>query len=395
MEYIEHVSGTNIEIENSNGDKLLTFIINGNLEQQLTPTPSDPQNINVVTDNSNIITISDGTNNNEYTIYLGDIELCKINDITDSIQLIDNKWCLTKQIGKLVLNGSENWQFYGDSSWKFRLNINDIQPFTNDTYNAPNTVICNHFSATNWNNTNNNGMFTGMQDINQTLSFAYNDMATLADFKSWLLDNNVTIYYVLNSPIISEITNELLINELNSLMRTHLPYGVVNIKWEGDLPTTLDITYNNWNKYINPSDRQALLNGTATIETKIMLSNAHPNLPFEQLGFQEHSRLVETYNIVSIEPNHAYSVDVSKAMSDNVDTIRMSVVYLKDTPHNMDELMTWLTNYIQGLDSSKVISAGTYNSPIIEITSPNDSQVMCLIIDLFIKNSTGGGGVLE
>ena len=37
------------------------------------------------------------------------IELCKIGDYQDSIVKDNGKWYLNKQIGKVVLNGSESW----------------------------------------------------------------------------------------------------------------------------------------------------------------------------------------------------------------------------------------------------------------------------------------------
>lgn len=306
------------------------------------PNPDYPQEI-ITVSGSNTITVSDGTNVNEYTLDLGNLELCKISDYQDYIYKDGVKWYIHKEIGKRILNGSENWQFYGDSRWKFRLNVNDIQPFTNNTYNAPTTVICSHFTVTNWNNANNNGMFTGMRDINTTLSFAYNDMTTLADFKSWLSNNNVTVYYVLNSPIIIEITNELLVNELNSLMRTHLPYGTTYITSQGDLPIILDITYNNWNKYINPSDREALLDGTATIETKI-ITNKFVNNYIDYNVF-------ETFDMDNNNTTTVYSMHVEgnkeylfSTLSDDIG-LGISYCEVTELPQSFDDIEGWIYHH--------------------------------------------------
>ncbi|MDV3426960.1 MAG: hypothetical protein LIR50_07205 [Bacillota bacterium] len=82
--------------------------LGGNTEQDGTPTPSSPVDINVVTGN-NTITLSDSDNTKSisYPINLGIIELCKIGTYQDEIYKSSNKWYLHKEIGKIVSYNGE------------------------------------------------------------------------------------------------------------------------------------------------------------------------------------------------------------------------------------------------------------------------------------------------
>lgn len=183
------------------------------------------------------------------------------------------KWLLHKEIEKVVFDGSENWQQWSttESISRYALNMSSTikKPSSNET---PGAILADCFSTrtgtqTYQANVGISIMASGYLAIYDGLS------TTLSAWKTYLSNNNVTVYYVLDTPTSTLITDTNLIKQLNNLYSMELPYGTTYIESQGNLPAILDITYNNWNKDINPSDRAALLDGTATIETKIEFHN--------------------------------------------------------------------------------------------------------------------------
>ena len=113
-------TGTNITLNNTS-DTILKIGLNANdLTQDGSPSPSNPQNIHVIKGN-NEIKISNYETDKEYkyTINLGDIEICKIEDYGDELfkntlnseyynsSLELNKWYKLARIRKLELNISD------------------------------------------------------------------------------------------------------------------------------------------------------------------------------------------------------------------------------------------------------------------------------------------------
>jgi hypothetical protein len=66
--------------------------------------------------------------------------------------------------------------------------------------------------------------------------------STAAAFKTWLADHNVTLYYVLAEPVITEITNSELISELNVLYNAKSKDKQTNIFIDGTLPIEISAT---------------------------------------------------------------------------------------------------------------------------------------------------------
>ena len=73
------------------------------------PSPSYPQDINVVTGTQTI-----DINGTSYPISLGNIWLAKIGTYQDRIYTDGTDWFIEKKVGKVVLDGTENWS----DSWQ-------------------------------------------------------------------------------------------------------------------------------------------------------------------------------------------------------------------------------------------------------------------------------------
>lgn len=179
--------------------------------------------------------IEKGSKNNTYTPYgTTPIELCKIGTYQDYFYKDSGKWYLHKEVGKVVLDGTEEWKtasttwkryYYqgsnilkkGDVLSNYFTRLIDLQDKNNIQYGK--------IDVDYWNNDNN--IF--VQD--------YGKFDTLNTLKAWLGTHNVTLYYVLTTSTGEEITYQPLIDQLNELEKAMSKDGQTNISQvNNDLP---------------------------------------------------------------------------------------------------------------------------------------------------------------
>ena len=146
------------------------------------------------------------------------IELCKIGTYQDYIYKDSDKWYLHKEIGKIVLNGSESWTKSSNT------NVNRYYipgTFIKTILNA-NTIdlISDYFTCIT--PTQSDAYNIGLSKLNDTsimVNFSLSDTSfdTLQKFTNWLSTHNTEVYYILATPTNTEITYEPLIEQLNAL----------------------------------------------------------------------------------------------------------------------------------------------------------------------------------
>jgi hypothetical protein len=171
-----------------------------------------------------------------YSPYFTPIELNKIGTYQDRIYKDNGKWYVEKQIGKVVLDGSENWSL--DSSGKVAgIYINDIVKILNVS-----TVLdgySNRYIAGSLTSARTNSNRYGVYDNGNYNLWLNVQNKSITDFKTWLSTNNVELIYPLATPTYTEITNTELINQLESIA---LLKGLNNISiTSGDLSTPIEI----------------------------------------------------------------------------------------------------------------------------------------------------------
>ena len=149
-----------------------------------------------------------------------------------------DKWLLHKEIGRVVLNGSESYAT-GSLSGYYRFQTTLSTP----NKELPNEAILlsNNFKGISFNNRNSQTNETCFMS-NGNLSFNTNVANSESSFKTWLSTHNTIVYYVLATPTTTEITNSELLEDLDNI---ELLDGLNNIMiTSSDLPATLDIHYN-------------------------------------------------------------------------------------------------------------------------------------------------------
>ena len=150
-----------------------------------------------------------------YEINLGSIELAKIGTYQDRIYKEDSKWYIEKQVGKVVLDGSETWAYYS-SYGGFRYRNNKFNVSSN---NPSEDLICSHFTVATVRGAPPTAPVIKSYALNadSTYIFLCDGTSDVDAFKTWLASNNTTVYYALATPTTTEITNEALIAQLEAL----------------------------------------------------------------------------------------------------------------------------------------------------------------------------------
>lgn len=180
------------------------------------PNPDYPQDVRVVTgDNTIHISNSDNTISQEHLLSLGSIELCKIGTYQDYIYKNNGKWYLHKEIGKIVLDGS-NYPLYGDGG------------SSNDYWEYSRTGMIGGIGSqisviTNYLNQTTNSRIVILSNGGMYFRFPKNvgiDVSTNTLLNAWLSTHNTIVYYVLATPTNTEITDTTLIRQLNNLEKT-------------------------------------------------------------------------------------------------------------------------------------------------------------------------------
>ena len=206
------------------------------------PNPDYPQDVHVVSGNNEItIANSDNSESQTYPINLGTMELCKIEDYQDYIYKNDDKWYKQSEIGKIVLNGSENWNrgsgattrsVYTLDTFTDRLSSNNRDDFYSDNFSY-------------LGNTQGTDLGYAMSfNSNQYSNYLYIQIPTdivepnnITAFKQWLSTHNTIVYYVLATPTNTEITDQTLIAQLDNFEKAISYNTQTNISQENnDLP---------------------------------------------------------------------------------------------------------------------------------------------------------------
>lgn len=145
------------------------------------------------------------------------------------------KWYIEKNIGKVVLDGSEE-------GWSFTNSSGKMIHYRQITGKIAQKILMysNYFkySVNEWQLINNYEFCT---QANQYIFIRDDDKTSSSDFKTWLSTHPTIVYYVMQTPIYEIIDNEELISQLNSI---ELLDGLNNISiTSADLPAEMNLTY--------------------------------------------------------------------------------------------------------------------------------------------------------
>ena len=149
-----------------------------------------------------------------------------------------NKWYKKGYIGKVVLDGSEDWLYSSSAtnSYFYLSYIGKTKPY------LPNSIVMSdYYKYTN--NLENVADYAITGGNNYFPLIKNKDITTVEDFKTWLSTHNTEVYYVLATPTYTEITDTTLIEQLGDLKTAKSVEGQTNItQTNEELPFILDVS---------------------------------------------------------------------------------------------------------------------------------------------------------
>ena len=160
----------------------------------------------------------------EFPIDLGSIELAKIGTYQDRIYKTGGKWYIEKQVGKVVLDGTQTGLYTSGAHPRYAVGVSDIKRVSSAS--DVGAVISDHFTTASV-----SAIYSGQDGAIGVHNSSYevwlsNSVLTSAnDWTTWLASNPTTVYYALATPTTTEITDETLLAQLNFIASL---YGGVN-----------------------------------------------------------------------------------------------------------------------------------------------------------------------
>lgn len=229
------------------GGTLSSLQLKGDTEQGGTPTPDSPVEVQTVTGRQ-VVTISDGgSQNQEYEVNLGSIELYTIGDHQDRIYKSGGSWYLHKEVASYKFTGEEAWNRPDPSTYPNLFQLSGFSSMDLSNYYALNTsdgAYCTYFTQSTWNGSREAESFALYRTSGgSNIRINNNDFTTPASFRAWLTSNEVKIYYILATPTDTQITNEALISQLEAVAgaTTYAGQTIFTVNGNGNLAAILSV----------------------------------------------------------------------------------------------------------------------------------------------------------
>ena len=151
------------------------------------------------------------------------------------------EWYIEKNIGKVVLNGSENWghdtlqtglSYYSFFTGVVNTIIKKECPLLSDKLENKNNVY----------STDTQGITCNWQG-NIRLKILESSLTTETALKTWLSTNPITVYYQLATTQYTVITDNYLTTQLNNIQDIQLIENLCYVDWVGEEKPTMYLQY--------------------------------------------------------------------------------------------------------------------------------------------------------
>ena len=166
-------------------------------------------------------------------------ELAKIGTYQDYIYKSGDDWYVHKEIGKVLLDGSETWT--AQSTYAYYHAQSDAAIQTPNT--SPGAIRSNYYTAVALSQmaakTVDYGI--GLPPSDHRIFIRNKDCADSTALKTWLTTHNTTVYYVLATPTDTKITNSVLIGQLDAVLDAVLYSPTTYLVNSGNLPAILKL----------------------------------------------------------------------------------------------------------------------------------------------------------
>lgn len=156
------------------------------------------------------------------------MEMCKIGDYKDSFVYQDGKWYKNKKINKWRVPSAGQWS-YNESNHNASLSwdLNNVS-----------MVFCNMYKQR-----TSTTVDYSIQVSRYALSIIDSRFDNLADFKTFLANNEVYVYYPARNEALQEITDPTLISDLNNLKNLYSYKGTTYISSTNEPSPVFEVQY--------------------------------------------------------------------------------------------------------------------------------------------------------
>ena len=203
----------------------ITSAMVGNFTHAYTYTIASSSNVAVGTIELYETQLEKGSKANHYTEYgTTPIELNKIGTYQDYFYKDSGKWYLHKEIGKYTITGNET----NNISWDTEMSTAGVHLTLDNAIktiaNAP--FYCNRFKVVQSSSQDNNYVRLNRTTAAQYLGFWFGNIniigvSNLNTFKTYASSNEISLYYPLNTPTNTEITDTTLISQLEDIRQAY------------------------------------------------------------------------------------------------------------------------------------------------------------------------------
>lgn len=157
-----------------------------------------------------------------------------------------DNWYWHKEISKKIVDSNTSITGYTTNVsgyYRYGINISDIKILTNGR--AIPDLYCSHYKGQMVGNDGSWGAHQGIAIDNTHQRVYINDDTYYTQdataYKTWIADNNLTIYYPLDTPTETQITDTTLISQLNAWYNAQSMDDTTYITVDGDLPMQLKL----------------------------------------------------------------------------------------------------------------------------------------------------------
>jgi hypothetical protein len=189
-----------------------------------------------------------------YTLHLGDLEFAKIGAYADEIlyDINNDKFYKKQKIGKYTFDGDVNkivWSISTSSItglyafWFLKETYPKLN-IVNSNLDGKNLKITNNFTYNyqEWKSVTSPCLCENSYLRPDMIIFSgFSDITTIEQWNTWLSSHNTTMYYILKTETLTEITNTTLKEQLKDLYNMQSMSGTTNITVSGDLPFILKV----------------------------------------------------------------------------------------------------------------------------------------------------------
>ena len=176
---------------------------------------------------------------------LENIYLAKIPDTNYKNRIYKNNgnWYFEENVRKYIIDGTESWTTQSAYSGYYRYMFVLMENYKNDNLSYGVVGMNSHFIQR-ITQPHGDYEYLYLQAANNNLLSVYiqiKNLSTIANFKTWLSENNVVVWYPLATPVTTQITNTTLINQLEAIS-VHTGTNIITISNDNNIIPEIEIT---------------------------------------------------------------------------------------------------------------------------------------------------------